>query len=192
MTANVARPALSGDPTLRHILQKAAMIRGLGCALALSVSVMMLSGCVSAAKETAEAASADEVVPVLASTDPDQAAPGSYQDQLVSAVGPNGKQRPAAQANVMMPAPNNGQPTSLTMQSTGLNATSNSIFAVHTPNAVPVHDAATATGNAPLPAGQATGVNPATNSLFNSGQPAANQLPLPLEGANNARPPPSR
>lgn len=186
MTANVARPALSGDPTLRHILQKAAMYRGLGCALALSVSVMMLSGCVSAAKETAEAASADEVVPVLASTDAAQAAPGSYQDQQVSAAGANGQQQPAAQANAMMPAPNNGQPTSLTMQSTGLNATSNSIFAVHTPNAVPVHDAATATGNAPLPAGQATGVNPATNSLFNSGQPAANQLPLPLEGANNA------
>lgn len=184
---NVARPALSGDQTLRHILQKAAAIRGLGCALALSVSAMMLSGCVSAAKETAEAASAtDEVVPVLASAGAAQAAPGSYQDQQVSAVGANGQQQPAAQANAMMPAPNNGQPTSLTMQSTGLNATSNSIFAVQTPNAVPVHDAASAAGNTPLPAGQATGVNPATNSLFNSGQPAANPIPLPLEGANNA------
>lgn len=187
MTAHVARPALSGDPTLRHILQKAAMIRGLGCALTLSVSAMMLSGCVSAAKETAEAASAaDDVVPVLASTDAAQAAPGSYQDQQVSAVGANGQQQPAAQANAMMPAPNNGQPSSLTMQSTGLNATSNSIFAVQTPNPVPVHDAATATGNVPLPTGQATSVNPATNSLFNSGQPPAGQIPLPLEGASNA------
>jgi uncharacterized protein YcbK (DUF882 family) len=188
MTANVARPALSGDPTLRHILQKAATIRGLGCALALSVSAMMLSGCVTAAKETAEAASAaDEVVPELAAAGAAQAASGSYEDPQVSAVGANGQQQPAAQANAMMPAPNNGQPSSLTMQSTGLNATSSSIFAVQTPNAVPAaQDAATAGGTAPLPVGQATGVNPATNSLFNSGQPAANQIPLPLEGASNA------
>jgi uncharacterized protein YcbK (DUF882 family) len=187
MTAKVARPALSGDPTLRHILQKAAMIRGLGCAVALSVSAMMLSGCVSAAKETAEAASAaDEVVPEIASANAAQSAPGSYEDQQVSAVGANGQQQPGAQANAMMPAPNNGQPTSLTMQSTGLNATSNSIFAVQTPNAVPVQGAATTAGTAPLPVGQATGVNPATNSLFNSGQPATNQIPLPLEGASNA------
>jgi uncharacterized protein YcbK (DUF882 family) len=187
MTASVARPALSGDPTLRHILQKTAVIRGLGCALALSVSAMMLSGCVSAAKETAEAASAaDEVVPGIASAGAAQAAPGSYQDQQVSAVAPNGQQQSGAQANAMMPAPNNGQPSSLTMQSTGLNATSNSIFAVQTPNAMPVQNAATAAGNTPLPVGQATGVKPATNSLFNSGQPAANQIPLPLEGASNA------
>ncbi|MCV9997109.1 YcbK family protein [Pararhizobium sp. YC-54] len=189
MTANVARPALSGDPTLRHILQKAATIRSLGCALALSVSAMILSGCVTAAKETAEAASAvDEVVPEIASADSAQAAPGTYEDQQVSAVGANGQQQSGAQANAMMPAPNNGQPSSLTMQSTGLNATANSIFAVQTPNAVPVQaqDAATVGGNAPLAAGQATGVNPATNSLFNSGQPAANPIPLPLEGPSNA------
>lgn len=187
MTASVARPALSGDPTLRHILQKAATIRGLGCALALSVSAMMLSGCVTAATETADAASAvDEVVPEIASADAAQAAPGTYEDQQVSAVGANGQQQPGAQANAMMPAPNNGQPSSLTMQSTGLNATANSIFAVQTPNAAPDQNAATAAGNAPLAAGQATGVNPATNSLFNSGQPAANQTPLPLEGASNA------
>jgi uncharacterized protein YcbK (DUF882 family) len=188
MTANVARPALSGDPTLRHILQKAAMIRGLGCALALSVSAMMLSGCVTAAKETAEAASAaDEVVPELASANAAQAASGSDEDQQVSAVGANGQQQPGTEANAMMPAPNNGQPSSLTMQSTGLNATSSSIFAVQTPNVVPAQpqNAATVGGNAPLPVGQATGVNPATNSLFNGGQPAANQIPLPLEGANN-------
>ncbi len=145
---------------------------------------MMLSGCVTAAKDTAEATSADEVVPVAASADATQAVPGSYQDQQVSAAGANAQQQPGAQANAMMPAPNNGQPSSLTMQGTGLNATSNSIFAVKTPNAAPVGDAAT--GNAPLPAGHATGVNPATNSLFNSGQPAANQIPLPLEGASNA------
>ncbi|KQV31090.1 hypothetical protein ASE23_07135 [Rhizobium sp. Root73] len=187
MTANVARPALSGDPTLRHILQKAAAIRGLGCALALSVSTMMLSGCVSAAKETAEAATAaEDVVPEIASTDAGQAASGSYQDQQVSAIGANGQQHPATQATAMMPAPNNGQPSSLTMQNTGLNATSNSIFAVQTPNAVTAQGATTATGNAPLPTAQATGVNPATNSLFNSGQPAASQVPLPLEGASNA------
>lgn len=161
------------------------MIRGLGCFLALSVSAMILSGCVTAAKDTADAASAaDAVVPEIAG--PAQAAPGSHEDQQVSAVGVNGQQQAGAQANAMMPAPNNGQPSSLTMQSTGLNATSNSIFAVQRPNPVPVQGHATVSGTAPLPAGQATGVNPATNSLFNSGQPAANQLPLPLEGASNA------
>jgi uncharacterized protein YcbK (DUF882 family) len=192
MTAHVARPALSGDPTLRHIFEKAATIRGLGCALALSVSAMMLSGCVSAAKDTAEAASAkDDVVPELASGNTAQNASSAYRDQQVSAVGANGQpqrgaQAPGTQANAMMPAAGNGQPASLTMQGTGLNATSNSIFAVQTPNAAPVQGATTATGNAPVPAGHATGVNPATNSLFNSGQPAANPTPLPLEGASNA------
>lgn len=148
---------------------------------------MMLSGCVSAAKDTAEAASAsDDAVPEILPGKAAQTSPGSYRDQQVAAAGANGQQQPGTQANAMMPAPSNGQPASLTMQSTGLNATSNSIFAVQTPNAVPVQGAASAAGKAPLPAGQATGVNPATNSLFNSGQPAADPVPLPLEGASNA------
>jgi uncharacterized protein YcbK (DUF882 family) len=181
--ANVARPALSGDPTLRHVLQKAATIRGFGCALALTVSVLALSGCVSAAKETSDAAqSAEDVVPIVATAD--AAAPAGYTDQQVSAVGANGQQQPAgypAQTNAMVPATGDGQPASLTMQSTGLKATSSSIFSVQTPNAVTAQGQA----NAPLPAGQQTGVNPASNSLFNSGQPPANPTPLPLEGASN-------
>lgn len=182
MTAeNSARPALSGDPTLRHVLQKAATIRGFGCALALTVSVLALSGCVSAAKETADAAQvAEDVVPVAAAAD--AAMPAGYTDQQVSAAGANGQQQPAgypAQAAAMVPATGNGQPASLTMQGTRLKATSSSIFSVQTPNAVAVQ------GNAPLPSGQQTGVNPASNSLFNSGQPPVNPTPLPLEGASN-------
>jgi len=85
----------------------------------------------------------------------------------------------------VVPANTDGQPASLTMQSTGVKATSSSIFAVKMPNAVPAQDADAGTGNAPLPVGQQTGVNPTTNSLFNSGQPAANPAALPLEGASN-------
>ncbi len=191
MTAtDVARPALSGDPTLRHVLQKAATARGFGCAIALFISVLTLSGCVTAAKETADAASAaDQVVPEVASADAAQSEPGTYQDQQVAAVGANAQQGGyPAQANAMVPEATNGQPASLTMQSTGLNATSSSIFSVQTPNTVPVQvqKAETAGGNAPLPVGQATGVNPTTNSLFNSGQPASSPVVLPLEGASNA------
>jgi uncharacterized protein YcbK (DUF882 family) len=184
MTAeDAARPALSGDTTLRHVLHKAATMRGFSCALALTVSVLTLSGCVSAAKETADAAqAAEDVVPVVASAD--AAAPAGYTDQQVAAAGANGQQQTAAypaQATAMVPAAGTGQPASLTMQSTGLKATSSSIFSVQTPNA-----AGQTQGNAPLPAGQQTGVNPASNSLFNSGQPPVNPTPLPLEGASNA------
>ncbi|MBP1856751.1 D-Ala-D-Ala carboxypeptidase family metallohydrolase [Rhizobium herbae] len=164
------------------------MIRGFGCALALTVSMMGLSGCVTAAKETAEAAS-EQTVPEVASADTaEQAQPGTYEDQQVVANGANAQQQAGypAQANAMMPAEANGQPASLTMQNTGVKATSSSIFAVQTPNAVQAQGADTAGGNAPLPVGQATGVNPATNSLFNSGQPAAGPVVLPLEGASNA------
>jgi uncharacterized protein YcbK (DUF882 family) len=198
------RSTLSGDPTLRHLLHKAATIRSFGCALALTVSVLSLSGCMTAAKETAEAASAAEQdVPVVASADPDQAtanqaAAGTYQDPRVSAVGaiPRGQQPQQLgypQQTAMMPEQGNGQPASLTMQGTGLKATSSSIFSVQTPNAMPVQDqnAAAAQGNSALPVGQNaggqnTGVNPASNSLFNSGQPPVNPTPLPLEGASNA------
>ncbi len=195
------RSLLSGDPTLRHLLRKAVTIRSLGCALALTVSALSLSGCVSAAKETAEAASAAEQdVPEVAGADAEQQpAAGPYQDQQVAAVGSNPQQQQMLpqqqqqvgypQQNAMMPMPTNGEPGSLTMQSTGLKATSSSIFSVQNPNATPIQGQAATTGQAtiPVPAGQNTGVNPASNSLFNSGQPAANPTPLPLEGASNTQ-----
>jgi uncharacterized protein YcbK (DUF882 family) len=176
---------------LRHVQKKAATIRGLGCALALTVSVMALSGCVSAAKETAEAASvAEQAVPETASAEAEQVAPGAYQDQQVAAVGANTQQQAGnpVEANAMVPANADSQPGSLTIQSTGVKATSSSIFAVQTPNSVPVQlqNADAGTGNAPLPVEEQTGVNPTTNSLFNSGQPAASPAALPLEGASNA------
>lgn len=147
---------------------------------------MALSGCVSAAKETA---AVKQTVPEVAATDAQQTVPATYQDQQVAAVGADTQQQAAAPvgANAMVPAVNDGQPASLTMQSTGVKATSSSIFAVQTPNLVPVpaQNAGARTGNAPLPVGQQTGVNPTTNSLFNSGQPAADPAALPLEGASN-------
>ncbi len=179
-------PALSGDPTLRHVLQKAATIRSFGCALALTVSVTALSGCVSAAKGTAQAPSvAEETVAETASADAAQAVPGTYQDQQVAVVGAGAQ---AGNASAMVAAGTNSQPASLTMQSTGVKATSSSIFAVQTPDAIPaqVQNADRGTGNAPLPVGQQTGVNPTTNSLFNGGQPATSPAALPLEGASNA------
>ncbi len=176
---------------MRHVLQKAATIRSFGCALALTVSAMALSGCVSAAKETADAPSvAEETVAETASADAAQSVPGTYQDQQVAAVGAGAQQQAGnpVDANAMVAAGTNSQPASLTMQSTGVKATSSSIFAVQTPNAIPVQvqNADRGTGNAPLPVGQQTGVNPTTNSLFNGGQPATNPAALPLEGASNA------
>ncbi|CAN7511020.1 D-Ala-D-Ala carboxypeptidase family metallohydrolase [Pararhizobium sp. LjRoot238] len=174
---------------MRHVLQKTATIRGFGCALALAVSAMVLSGCVSAAKETASAV--EQTVPEIAAADAEQTAPDTYQDQQVATVGANTQRQAAAPvgANAMVPAIPDGQPASLTMQSTGVKATSSSIFAVKTPNAVPAQDADAGSGNAPLPVGQQTGVNPTTNSLFNNGQPAANPAALPLEGASNTEGP---
>ena len=182
-------PALSGDPTLRHVLQKAATIRSFGCALALTVSVTALSGCVSAAKGTAQAPSvAEETVAETASADAAQAVPGTYQDQQVAVVGAGAQAGNPVDASAMVAAGTNSQPASLTMQSTGVKATSSSIFAVQTPDAIPaqVQNADRGTGNAPLPVGQQTGVNPTTNSLFNGGQPATSPAALPLEGASNA------
>ena len=184
------RPArMSGDPALRHVLQKATVIRGLGCALALTVSVFALSGCVTAAKDTAEAATAaDQAVPETASAEVENSSPGTYQDPRVSAVGADGQPQTGhpATENAMAPTATDGQPASLTLQGTGLNATSSSIFAVQTPHALPAQDAQAEPGTAPLPVAQETGVNPASNSLFNSGQPAAQPVPLPLEEAGNA------
>ncbi|MGI0527988.1 DUF882 domain-containing protein [Rhizobium giardinii] len=182
-------PALSGDPTLRHVLQKAATIRSFGCALALTVSVTALSGCVSAAKGTAQAPSvAEETVAETASADAAQAVPGTYQDQQVAVVGAGAQAGNPVDASAMVAAGTNSQPASLTMQSTGVKATSSSIFAVQTPDAIPaqVQNADRGAGNAPLPVGQQTGVNPTTNSLFNGGQPATSPAALPLEGASNA------
>ncbi|WP_325463131.1 D-Ala-D-Ala carboxypeptidase family metallohydrolase [Pararhizobium sp.] len=167
-------------------------IRSFGCALALTVCVLNLSGCVSAAKDTAEAASsAEQDVPDVAGAE-QQPADGAYQDQQVAAAGANPQQQQQLgypQQNAMMPIPANSEPGSLTMQSTGLKATSSSIFSVQIPNAMPVQGQAAETGQGtvPLPTGQNTGVNPASNSLFNSGQPAANPTPLPLEGASNTQ-----
>lgn len=172
---------------MRHVLQKTATIRGLGCALALTVSVMALSGCVSASKETA-ASVAEQTVP--ASAEAEQVAPGTYQDQQVAAVGASAQQQGGNpdEANATVPAHADSQAASLTIQSTGVQATSSSIFAVREPIAVPVQlqNGDAGTGNAPLPVGQRTGVNPTTNSLFNSGQPAENPAALPLKGASNA------
>ncbi|WP_223215716.1 YcbK family protein [Rhizobium herbae] len=172
-----------------RVLQKAPTICSFGCALALTVSVMALSGCVSAGKATAEAPSvAEETVAETASADAAQAAPGTYQDQQVAAVGAGAQAGNPVAANAMVAAGSNSQPASLTMQSTGVKATSSSIFAVQTPNAIPaqMQNADREVGNAPLPVGQQTGVSPTTNSLFNGGQPATSPAALPLEGASNA------
>ncbi|CAN7516295.1 D-Ala-D-Ala carboxypeptidase family metallohydrolase [Pararhizobium sp. LjRoot255] len=133
---------------------------------------------------------AEQTVPETASAEAEQVAPGTYQDQQVAAVGASTQQQAGnpVEANATVPANADSQPAALTMQSTGVKATSSSIFAVQAPNAVPVQlqNADAETGNAPLPVGQQTGVNPTTNSLFNSGLPAANPAALPLEGASNA------
>lgn len=184
-------PALSGDSTLGYAFQRVSKVRSLACAMALTVSAIALSGCTTskggadallkvdpAKTETAEAAA------------PQDTAPGAYRDQQVAAVA--GQANPSVlPASAYSTPASDSQPASLTMQPTGVNAMSNSIFSSQRPVAV-----APQAGNgmvsaqpAPLPIQEETGVRPASNSLFNSAQPQSAPATLPLEGAANTQTP---
>ncbi|WP_275782389.1 D-Ala-D-Ala carboxypeptidase family metallohydrolase [Pararhizobium gei] len=159
------------------------MIRSFGCAAALTLSTLILPGCVSTAKDAA--AVTEETVPAVASGDGEQSAPGNYQDQQVAATGNDPQPQGADVGQAMAPAGQN-RTGSLPLETNGLNATAGSIFAAR-PASGGVQPQQSATGGStdPLPVHQQTGVNPVTNSLFNSGQTGQQPLPLPVDGANN-------
>lgn len=145
---------------------------------------MALSGCVSAAKDTA-ASAAEETVPVVASAEGAEPADGSYRDQQVAAMGGSEQQEGAtAGQTTAVPPARDGQ--SGRLETSGLNATSGSIFSSRPAEAtVQPQQSETGENPVPLPVKQQTGVNPTSNSLFNSGEPSPQPLPLPTEGTSN-------
>ncbi len=155
-------------------------------ALAVTTSMLVLSGCISAgttAKDTAAVPPAVAEEEVAAAT---PATEGAMEDQQVVALGANGQPADGTNATAMMPAGTNGQPESLVLQTSGLKATSSSIYASQVATQVPADTAATTGDTSPLPILEnQPGVQPVTNSLFQSKQQTAVE-PLPLEGASNS------
>ncbi len=179
---------------MQHQTGKAASRRHTLWALALTTSMLVLSGCVSADPTAKEAAG---LTPTQTATDAETAASetaadGTTEDQQVVALGADGQQTGETAVSAMMPANTNGQPGSLVLQTSGLKATSSSIYASQVAGqaAVQTPSDTLTTGEqaTPLPIlDSQAGVQPATNSLFQSKQqPATEPLPLPLEGASNA------
>jgi len=183
---------------LQHQMKKAGGSRHALWALALTTLMLVLSSCVSAVSPAKDAASVAPAAVDAETSATDVAANGSVEDQQVVALGTEGQPAGDAAANAMMPA--NGQPASLVLQTSGLKATSSSIYASQVTSQVsgqvpgqaqaqmPSDATATAGDTTPLPILEnQPGVQPATNSLFQSKQqPASEMAPLPLEGASNA------
>lgn len=149
-------------------------LRHLGSSVFFAASLALLSSCVSTGKlkpdseSKTEQASADDV-PVVAGSETDQqvaAAAQMYRDPRVVAA--NGGQQEAGYPTqtAMMPE-NQGEPGPLVLQSTGLKATSSSIFAAGPARALVPFQQPTAEGAAPV-----------SNSLFNAGQPVQQAVPI--------------
>ncbi|OJF93243.1 YcbK family protein [Pararhizobium antarcticum] len=177
-------------------MKKAVGLRHALWALALTTSMLALAGCVSAVPSAKDTASlAPTAVDAEGSAD-DMAANGSMEDQQVVALGADGQATGGAAANAMMPAGSNDQPASLVLQTSGLKATSSSIYASQVTGPVPgqtagqIEPSNTTGDTTPLPILETQpGVQPASNSLFQSKQqPVSEPAPLPLEGASNALP----
>ncbi|WP_077961322.1 YcbK family protein [Ensifer adhaerens] len=159
---------------------KGAVLVTIARAAALSVSLLALSGCMSAAGEgdAATALKAENQVAPAQTAESE----GTVQDGQVVALGSNPQAQQAAGGAV---APQDaGQPQSLTMQGTGLRAASSSIY-----GQAPAAQATTTgqpqtTGTVPLPAGQ-PGMNATTNSLFSGTQRQPLPVIAPQQGAAN-------
>ncbi|KQV33112.1 hypothetical protein ASE37_18785 [Rhizobium sp. Root268] len=164
-------PAQSGDQTVFQVQGFSISLRHLGSSVAFVTSLAVLSACVSTtgASKIKPETSAEEAAqgdgeggnPQVAAT------AGASQDQQVVALGA-GQQEAGYPAQAAMPVADT-EPGPLVLQSTGLKATSSSIFANRPARAlVPAQQ---------MPEGQ--GVTPSSNSLFNAGQ----QQPMPVEGS---------
>ncbi|SDM02479.1 Uncharacterized conserved protein YcbK, DUF882 family [Ensifer sp. OV372] len=170
----------SGDRTLQHPDTKGAVLVTIARAAALSVSLLALSGCMSAVGEN-DAATAlkaeGQAAPVQTAE-----SEATVQDGQVVALGSNPQAQQAA-GNATVPH-DGGQPQSLTMQGTGLRAASSSIY-----GQAPAAQATTTvqpqtTGTVPLPAGQ-PGMNATNNSLFSGTQRQPLPVIAPQQGAAN-------
>ncbi|WP_083637300.1 D-Ala-D-Ala carboxypeptidase family metallohydrolase [Pararhizobium arenae] len=162
-----------------------ARLRRLGCSAAFLASLMLLSSCVSTglSKSSPEAAgendAADEVeVPVVPDADGKVAAGSQiYRDPQAHAV--NGTQQDVGYPTqtAMMPEDQAGEPGSIVLQSTGLKATSSSIFATRPARAL-----------VPGPQAESHGAGASSNSLFNAGQMAQDPGVAPQDSALPLKP----
>ncbi|HEV7305546.1 D-Ala-D-Ala carboxypeptidase family metallohydrolase [Ensifer sp.] len=164
---------------MQHPDTKGAVLASIARAAALSVSLLALSGCMSAVAD-GDAANALKVEGQAASAQP-ATAEGTTQDAQASALGSDPQAQQAANSGTMQDP---GQAQPLTMQSTGLNAASSSIY-----GQAPVAQTATTaqpqtTGTVPQPAGQPA-MNATTNSLFSGKQRQPMPIMTPQQGAEN-------
>jgi uncharacterized protein YcbK (DUF882 family) len=163
---------------LQHLHKKGTVLAAVARAAALSVSLLALSGCMSAVAEN------DAATALKAEGQTEQAAAaaqeGIVQDGQAVALGSD----PQAQGAGNPTAQDTGQGQPLTMQTTGLRAASSSIYG-QAPAAqmATTNEPQTTTGTVPLPAGQPA-MNATSNSLFSGKQ----QQPLPLATPQVATP----
>ncbi len=172
----------SGDKTLQHLDSRRALL-SIGRAAALSVSLITLAGCVSAVADSEGANPVESQQAVASSSATTLESEGELNDQVAASGTGTAAQQQAEDPSADTTALQQG----LTMQSTGLRATSSSIYG-QSPGTGTVSASAGQTPGTPAGADARPAVNATNNSLF-SGAPPAAQLVMPAqEGASNATP----
>ncbi|WP_018239679.1 D-Ala-D-Ala carboxypeptidase family metallohydrolase [Ensifer sp. BR816] len=151
----------------------------IGRAAAFSVSLITLAGCVSAVAESEGANPVESQQPTASPSA--AAAAREPRDGQLAASGADTQQAGEPSAEADTAALQQG----LTTQSTGLNATSSSIYGQSPVTGTVPANAAQPSGTRAGAGGQ-PGVNATSNSLFSGAQPAVRPVILPQEGASNA------
>ncbi len=165
--------------TLQQVGSKCALL-SFGRATALSVSLFALTGCVSAIAES-NGMDAQEIQQAASQAVPAENESGT-PDGDIAALGDEGSTALQAEVPAQAGPDTTALQQGLTMQSTALRAASSSIYGQ-----------SPAAGTAAVPADQGdSGLRPAinatTNSLFGAGQPAAQPVILPQQGAGSELP----
>lgn len=173
--------AESGDKTLQQLDSRCALL-SVGRAAAFSISLLALSGCVSSVADGDAANLVESQQAVASSSAATPGSEGPNDRAAASGVGTTAQQQTGDSAAEADTAP---LQQGLTMQSTGLNATSSSIYGQSTvTGSVP----ASADQPSGTPADARSGVNATNNSLFGRAQPATLPALPDQEGASNATP----
>lgn len=178
MTRRIRRSCTeSGDRTLQHPDTKGAVLAAIARAAALSVSLLALSGCVSAVADNDVTAGLG-LEGQTATQAAESAEQGTVRDAQVAALGSD------PQAQQTATTQDSGQAQSLTMQNTGLRAASSSIYGQAAATQGMPNTQPQANGTVPLPAGQPA-MNATTNSLFSGTQRQPQPIMTPQQGAAN-------
>ncbi|MCK3777618.1 D-Ala-D-Ala carboxypeptidase family metallohydrolase [Ensifer sesbaniae] len=163
---------------MQHPDTKGAVLAAIARAAALSVSLLALSGCVSAVADGDVTAGLNPEGQTTSQQAAEPAGQGTVRDAQVAALGSDPQAQQAATAQ------DSGQAQSLTMQNTGLRAASSSIYGpAAAPQGMPTTQPQ-ANGTVPLPAGQPA-MNATTNSLFSGTQRQPQPIMTPQQGAAN-------